>query len=158
MTGRLSLHPDLKELLELFQSQGVEFMVVGAHALAIHARPRFTEDLDLFVERSSENARRIFSSLASFGVLADEAEMQRFANDPRAMIVLGAKPNQVEILNFLDGVEFEEAHSRAVQADLGGITAPIISRDDFIATKVASGRAKDLADLALLRESEHSAE
>src|SRR2546421_4222787 len=107
MPGLTPLSDDLKELIGSFQSQGVEFLVVGAHALAFHARPRFTEDLDLFLRRTAGNATRVRKALDAFGFsLTDEAE-QRLATDPRGMIVLGRKPHQVDLLNFLDGVEFE---------------------------------------------------
>src|SRR5437764_7685219 len=108
MPGLTPLSDDLKELIGLFQSQGVEFLVVGAHALAFHARPRFTEDLDLFLRRTRENARRARKALDEFGFrLTDQAE-NKLAEDSRGMIVLGRKPNQVDLLNFLDGVDFED--------------------------------------------------
>ena len=103
MNGPIPLSDNLSELIELFRFLRVEFLLVGAHALAFHARPRFTEDLDLFVRRTRENASRVRQALDAFGfALTDEVET-KLADDPRAMIVLGRKPHQVDILNFLDG-------------------------------------------------------
>src|ERR1017187_2491443 len=105
MTGPTPLSDDLKELIELFQSHHVEFLIVGAHALAFHARPRFTEDLDLFVRRTSSNVHRIREALDAFGFGLTDAAEAELTDNPRGMLVLGRKPNQVDVLNFLDGVD-----------------------------------------------------
>lgn len=152
MPGQPPLSDDLKELIRLFQSHGVEFLVVGAHALAFHARPRFTEDLDLLLRRTDENAARARLALDEFGfALTDEAEA-KLAQDPRGLIVLGRKPNQVDLLNFLDGVEFESAWSRKVPGLLAESQVFYLSFEDYVATKRAAGRPKDVDDLNRLRE------
>jgi hypothetical protein len=123
---------------------------VGAHALAFYAKPRFTEDLDLFVRRSHENAARVRSALEEFGFhLQDEAEAHLHQGH-RAMIVLGRKPNQVDILNFLSGVDFDSAWNRRTSGLLGDIVVNYISLEDLAATKRAAARPQDLADLAQL--------
>src|SRR5580704_8184946 len=140
MPGPTTLSDDLKELIGLFQFHRVEFLVAGAHALAFHARPRFTEDLDLFIRRSADNVRRVRAALDEFGFgLTDAAELE-LANNPRGMIVLGRKPNQVDILNFLDGVEFDNAWGRRQSGNLGEVSVEFLSLIDFVATKKASGR------------------
>jgi hypothetical protein len=152
MPGLNPLNDDLKELIGLFQSHRVEFLVVGAHALAYHARPRFTEDLDLFLRRSKDNAARTRRALDEFGFgLTDRAESD-LAELPRGMIVLGRKPNQVDLLNFLDGVTFEDAWERRCMGLLGDIEVGFLSLVDYVATKRATGRARDLDDLNRLRE------
>ena len=152
MTGPPKISDDLSELIGLFQSHHVEFMVVGAHALALFGHARFTEDIDLFVNRTQANASRVRKALEEFGIgLSDQAEQELVLN-PRGMIVLGIKPNQIDILNFLDGVEFEDAQERTTRNWLGGYSVPFISLLDFIATKKASGRTKDFEDLNRLRE------
>jgi len=152
MPGPDPISDDLRELIELFRLQNVEFLVVGAHALAFHSRPRFTEDLDLFVRRSPENVRRLRQALEAFGfALTDDAEA-KLADDPRAMIVLGRKPYQVDILNFLDGVEFEGAWLRRVIGRLSNLEVGYLSFEDLVATKQATNRPKDQSDLKLLRE------
>ena len=152
MAGPTPLSDDLKELIGLFQSHRVEFLIVGAHALAFYARPRFTEDLDLFLKRTCENATQARKALDEFGfALTDDAE-KRLAEDPRGMIVLGRKPNQVDLLNFLDGVSFEEAWSRRKRGRLGELEVDFISLEDYVRTKEASGRPRDLDDLRRLKE------
>lgn len=152
MPGQLPISDDLKELIKLFLSHGVEFVVVGAHALAFHARPRFTEDLDLFVRRSKENAARIRSALEELEIrMSDEAVLQ-LSEDDRAMIVLGRKPNQVDLLNFLDGVSFEDVWRNRVSGFLGDVEVSYLSLSDYVKTKRASGRSRDIDDLNRLQE------
>jgi predicted nucleotidyltransferase len=141
---------DLRELIELLQSHQVEFLVVGAHALAFHALPRFTEDIDFFVRRTRENANKIRQALVEFGFPVTEDAEDRMAESPRGMIVLGRKPNQIDFLNFLDGVEFDTAWARRVRGRLGPVEVDYIGLADYIATKRASGRPKDNWDLAEL--------
>lgn len=152
MPGHPPINDDLKELIGSFQSHGVEFLVVGAHALAYHGRPRFTEDLDLFVRRNKQNAANIRLALDAFGIhLTDDAEAQ-LSDNPRGMMVLGHKPTQVDLLNFLDGVSFEDAWQRRVIGRMADIEIGFLSLPDYIATKMASGRERDLVDLNSLRE------
>jgi len=152
MPGQTHLNDDLKELIELFQSHHVDFLVVGAHALAFHARPRFTEDLDLFLHRTPDNAGRARKALEEFGLQISEDVERQLAENPRAMIVLGSKPHQVDLLNFLDGVAFEQAWERRAVGSLGSLTVPYLGLEDYVATKRAAGRAQDLDDLNRLRE------
>ena len=148
------MESDWKELIELLQSQGVEFLVVGAHALAFYGRPRYTEDLDLFLRRSSENQKAFQSAMAKFGIpISDERASQLMTKD-RQMMVIGHEPHAVDFLNFLDGVEFESAWRSKVSGKVFGAKTWIISKADFIKTKKASGRKKDLLDLELLKEIE----
>lgn len=152
MPGQIPLNDDLNELIGLLKSHDVEFIIVGAHVLAFYARPRFTEDLDIFVRRSRSNANRIRSALTDFGLdLSHEAELQ-LAEEPRGILILGNKPHQVDLLNFLDGVAFDEAWNRRVPAVLGSHEVGFLSLEDYVATKRATGRAKDLDDLSRLRE------
>jgi len=152
MLGPPPLNDDLKELIRLFQSHRVEFIVVGAHALAFHAVPRFTEDLDLFVKRTEANVLRTSKALDEFGFRLTQEACDRFATDPRSMIVLGRKPNQVDLLNFLDGVDFETAWDRREIGVLAEVDVAYLSLEDYVLTKRASGRSKDIDDLNRLRE------
>jgi hypothetical protein len=152
MPGPATLSKDLKELIELFQSHQVEFPVAGAHALAFHGRPRFTEDLDLFIHRTAENCKRLRLALNEFGFGLTEDSESEFAANPRAMMVLGQKPNQIDLMNFLDGVDFETAWNRRVSGELGDIQVEYLSLLDYVATKRATGRAKDLGDLTMLED------
>ena len=152
MPGRPQINEDLKELIRLFQSHGVEFLVVGAHALALYSRPRFTEDLDLFVNRTKDNTRRMRDALDEFGIHMSDASAAKFADDERSMIVLGKKPTQLDLLNFLDGLTFDEAWKRRVPGDLDDVKVDYLSLQDYVITKRASGRPRDLYDIESLKE------
>jgi len=146
------MHPDLLELLELLRTHHVEFLVVGSTALAVYARPRYTEDIDLWMQRSSENTARLAEALRDFGFQVSDEMLRPFWEDERQMITLGAKPQAIDILNFLGDDRFEDAWKRRSEASIGGIIVPVIGLEDFVRSKRIAGRAKDLADLALLEE------
>jgi predicted nucleotidyltransferase len=150
------MESDWKELIELLQSHGVEFMVVGAHALAFFGRPRYTEDLDLFLRMGSENQVALQSALKEFGITISDDRAKKLMFQDRQMMVLGHEPHAVDLLNFLDGLDFDSAWKSKVEGSVFGVKAWIISKEDFIKTKLATGRKKDLLDLELLREIEQS--
>lgn len=143
---------DLKELIGSLRSHDVQFLVVGSVALALYARPRYTEDLDLWVRRTEENVARLARALENFGLPVRRDSLNDFMQKDRQMITLGAAPQAVDLLNFLDGVTFEAAWENRSTADLWGETAPFIGKADLVQSKRATGRSKDLADLALLEE------
>jgi len=151
MPGTAPLSDDLLELIDSFTSHGVEFLVVGAHAFAVHAYPRQTQDLDLWVERSAQNAHRIRLALDEFGFkIGDEGERQLTLE--RNMLQLGHPPNRVDILTFLDGCDYGTAVGRRKAATLQGREVNVIGLDDYVATKRASGRVRDADDPNRLRE------
>lgn len=154
-TARLSvrLDKDLLELLELFRAMGVEFLVVGGHAVAFHGHPRLTEDLDLYVRPDLENGRRIVDALEQFGFGSLEITPADFQADDR-VIQLGRAPNRVDLLTRLYDIEFADAWKRRVAAMLDGAPVWIISREDLIRNKRATGRTQDLADAEFLERLE----
>ena len=143
---------DWREFIASLQSQKVEFLVVGAHALAAYGRPRFTEDLDVFLRRSDENRTRLQAALEAFGIPLPEPVLSKLFLEERQMAVLGHEPYAIDLLTFLDGVEFDGAWSRHIEADVLGMLSPLISVEDYVATKQARNRPKDRADLAILEE------
>jgi hypothetical protein len=143
------LDKDLRELLALFRSKGVEFLVVGGHAVAYHGHPRLTEDLDLFVRPDAANGERIIAALREFGFGSLELSPADFEADDR-VIQLGRAPNRVDLLTRLYGVEFSDAWSRRVGAHLDNEPVWIIDREDLIRNKRATGRTQDLADAEFL--------
>lgn len=143
------LDKDLLELLESFRSHGVEFLVAGGHAVAFHGRPRLTEDLDLFVRPDAENGQRIVDALTAFGFGSLALSARDFTADDR-VIQLGRVPNRVDLLTRLYGVEFAAAWSRRVPARLGDVEVSMLSREDLIANKRATGRTQDIADAEFL--------
>ena len=149
---KLSLTRDWTEFLSLLISHRVKFLLIGGHAVAAHAEPRFTEDLDVFVEASVENAERLRSALEEFGfgaVLPAASELARSGK----VWMLGRKPQRIDILTKISGVRFADAWANRVDVQFPGGVLFVIGRDDLIKNKRASAREKDLRDLAMLEGS-----
>ena len=142
----MNLQKDLKEFIELLSELEAHFLIVGAFAVAYHGYPRYTADIDLFVERSGENAERLLKAIHKFGFGEIGLTEEDFLREDR-IIQLGVAPNRIDILTSIAGVSFEEAWSSRVFAELGGLSVPFISREILKRNKVASGRTQDLADL-----------
>ena len=141
---------DWNAFIESLLHRGVRFVIVGAHALAAHGRPRYTEDLDILVEPTQANARRLGAALADFGFAA-AAKRWRTMTRPYQILVLG-NVSRIDVLSSISGVSFRDAwkHRMIVKTDLGDL--PVLGLAQLQANKAAAGRAKDLADLALLAE------
>ena len=142
---------DWLELLRSFQKHRVRYLLIGGHAVSVHASPRLTEDMDVLVEATLPNGKRLHAALREFG-------LGSFA--PRAEEVLehdvfwqfGRKPLRVDVLTHIPAVVFGLAWRRRTLARLGDVDVPVIGIDDLIANKRASGRPKDLADVAALEQ------
>lgn len=147
------MNEDLSELLASLKSHKVEFLVIGAHAVAFYGRPRFTQDLDLWINRSLENAVRLGDALAEFGTPIDQDSCLRFANADRQIVRLGRPPQMVDLLNFAGGREFSPIWMRRVLGKLGDQEVFFPSREDLIDLKQAAGRPQDLADVERLLSS-----
>ncbi len=146
---RIELNPDWSEFLRLLLSHHVRFMLVGGHAVAGHGEPRLTEDLDVFVDVSEENAPRLRAALVEFGL--GEAVPSEAALLERGKIwMIGRKPRRIDILTEIDGVTFEECWRGHTEAEFAPLPLPVIGRAELIKNKRASGRAKDLGDLERL--------
>jgi predicted nucleotidyltransferase len=145
----VKLPRDLKEFIELMNSNGVEYVVVGGHAVAYHGYPRYTGDFDFFIRPSQENAKRVIAVLQAFG-FADVADLDSLLTAPDKVIQLGRPPNRIDILSGISGVSFEKAHATSVVADLAGLTVPMIGLEALIENKAAAGRPKDQADVLQL--------
>ncbi|MEK7952928.1 DUF6036 family nucleotidyltransferase [Luteolibacter soli] len=146
MEARLELPLDFKELIALFLSHEVRFLVVGAYALGVHGRPRNTGDIDLWIEMSIENANRTVSALHEFFGPMPEIRVENFLSADR-MSQFGVEPMRVDVLNSITGVEFDAAYERRAVIDYSGLRIPFLSLTDLRANKLAAGRHKDLADL-----------
>lgn len=147
----MKLPPDWSELIGLLCAEGVRFVVVGAHALAVHGRPRATGDLDIFVEPTTENAKRLASVLSSFGFPGLARSARRFA-EPDRMASLGREPLRIDLMTGITGVTFAQAWKGRVRARLGRHEVGFLGRREFVANKRAAARPKDLLDIALLEE------
>lgn len=147
----LGLNEDFVDILEGFLARGVEFVVVGAHAA--HGVARATGDLDVFVRASPENAARVYQALGDFGAPL-RAHRLTAADFARLGTVyqIGLPPRRIDVITEISGPTFDTVWERRIVLDVGGLSIPFIGRDDFLANKHASGRPKDLADIALLGE------
>ena len=139
------LNPDYRDILSIFADEAVEFLVVGAYALAAHGLPRATGDIDLWVRCSRENAERVYRSLARFGAPLSQVSVGDFT-EPNLIFQIGLVPRRVDVLTSISGVEFEEAWLERKQLVLEGIAIPVLSRRLLIKNKRATGRAKDEID------------
>lgn len=152
----MKLPPEWSELIGLLCAERVRFLIVGAHALAAHGRPRATGDLDLFVDPTPPNARRLGAVLAAFGYAAQAREAHRFA-EPDRMATLGHPPFRVDLMTGISGVSFARAWQGRVRVKLGRHTVGVLGRRELIANKRAAGRPQDLADLAVLADARRAA-
>ncbi len=143
------LNRDFKEFVELLAAAGVEYLVVGGYALAAHGRPRYTGDLDLWVNNDEANIGRVIKALDAFGFGTLGLQASDFSNDD-ADVQLGYPPGRIDLLTGIDGVVFAECYPRRQMTSVAGVELPIIHLDDFKANKRAAGRPRDLSDLASL--------
>jgi hypothetical protein len=146
----MELSPDLIDLLRELSTAGVRFLVVGAHAVAYHTEPRYTKDLDLWVEAAPENAARLWRALAQFGAPLRHCRPEDFVS-PTLVYQLGVEPNRVDIMTGIDGVTFPVAWKNRVRTTYAGIDVCVLGRSDLVRAKRASGRPQDLIDVDRLR-------
>src|SRR5438128_955988 len=140
------MNPDFVDLLRAFIAADVRFLVVGAYALALHGRPRATGDLDLWVDATPENARRVMRALDAFGAPIAEISEADFSQ-VGVTYQIGVPPGRIDILTELTGLTFAEAWPDRMRRPFGDIEADFIGRAAFIRNKRATGRPKDLGDI-----------
>ncbi len=143
------LPQDFRDMLGLLDSCGVEFLLVGGLALAVHAEPRATKDMDLWVHPTPENARRLFKALEQFGAPTHGTRPDDFST-PGTFLQLGVPPVRIDLLTAIEGVDFAAAWKRRVHGALDGVRVPVLSVRDLLANKRAVGRPQDLVDVAQL--------
>ena len=141
-----SVTKDFEELLACFNARGVKAIIVGGHAVAFHGKPRFTKDLDFFVESSAENAACVIQALTDFGFEGLGLEAADFMS-PDKVVQLGVAPNRVDLVTSIDGVTFEEAWSGRAPGHYGAQPASYLGKPELVRNKRAAGRPQDLADL-----------
>ena len=139
------LSPDFRDILSAFTDAGVEYLLVGAYAMAAHGHPRATGDIDLWVRPEPENARRVLRALAAFGAPLAGATEQDFAA-PGLVFQIGVAPHRIDVLTGIDGVAFDEAWEERAERSLAGLTIPVLNRPMLVRNKRATGRRRDAAD------------
>jgi len=141
---------DLKELLRAFNDHAVKFLIVGGYAFGVHAEPRATKDLDIFIRSDEENSHAVFRALAQYGAPLAELTPSDFMDGTTFQI--GQPPAWIDILQQIDGVTFDEAWENRIEGLVDWqIQAAVISRGDLIRNKLATGREEDILDVKKLR-------
>lgn len=151
MTEQPGFNEDFRDMLQALVDEGVEFVIVGAHAMAVHGVPRATGDIDILVRPSPDNAERLMRALGAFGapveahgVTAADFEV------PGNVYQIGLPPRRIDLLTSISGVTFEEAWATREVVERNGLALPFLSREQLVRNKRATGRDKDRVDLRLL--------
>jgi len=142
----MEIQQDFKELLQLFNRYNVEYVIVGSYALAHYGAPRYTGDIDLYVNPSHENAEKIISALADFGFGSLNLSVEDFCI-PQRVVQLGTPPVRIDIITSITGVNWENAFKNRISDYYGDVPVFFLGREEYIANKKAIGRKKDIADL-----------
>lgn len=147
----MDIQTDFKEWLASLNNNGVNYLIAGAYALAHHGVPRATGDLDIYVEPTPENARRLMKALDQFGFGSLGIKEDDFVK-PEHVIQLGMPPVRIDLLTSLSGIEWAFAWRNKVKGAYGGVPAHFLGRETLVTNKRATGRTQDLADLEALGE------
>jgi hypothetical protein len=147
------LNPDFNDMLSCLKDEKVEFLIVGAYALAAHGFPRATGDLDIWVRNDPENAQSIMRALSKFGAPARELSAEDFTSKD-LIVQFGVEPCRIDLLTGITGVEFEEAWRNRVSIKIDNLEIFILSKKDLLTNKVATGRDKDQGDIVWLKKNQ----
>jgi hypothetical protein len=146
------LTKDMKELIRIFNEHGVEYLLVGGYAFGVHAQPRATKDLDLFIRADVNNSDAVFRALCKFGAPLHGLTAKDF-RDAKTGLQIGLPPNRIDILQQISGVTFDEAWKDHVNAMIEGDTPTyVISRENLIKNKLAAGREQDILDVKQIQK------
>ncbi len=141
----MTTQPDFEELLRLLEKHKVDYMIVGGYAVAFHGYPRFTKDIDVFYDVSTDNLERLRNALMEFGFQPKQLATETFT-DPGAVVTFGIAPVRVDLLNSIDGVKYPDARAGRVRGRYGRIEVSFIGRAELLRNKRATGRLRDAAD------------
>jgi len=144
------LNQDFKEFIQLLNENQVKYLVIGGYAVAIHGHPRYTKDIDIWIEISKENAEKLITALTQFGFGSLGLTPQDFQS-PDQVIQLGYPPNRIDLITTPDGVDFQTCYNSRTEVLLSDIVVNFIDLDNLKKNKLASGRFQDLADLENLQ-------
>ena len=146
------LNPDFRDMLSCLKGEGVEFLLVGAYALAAHGLIRATGDIDVRLRISPDNARKVIRALAKFGAPTSDLSEVDFTS-PNTILQIGVEPHRIDLITGIDGVEFDEATRSKVRVEVDGVELFVLSKADLLKNKLAAGRDKDRGDIAWLEKS-----
>ena len=145
------LNPDYRDMVECLLREGVDFMLVGGYAVALHGWPRTTFDIDFWIMANPQNAKAVMRAITSFGAPLmglTEADFHK----PGMVFQIGTEPQRIDIISAVDGLDYADAALRAVTMNVDGLEIKVVSLDDLIVNKRASGRPKDIADAVMLEK------
>ena len=146
-----TLHKDFADFLRLLNEREVRYLVVGGYAVTFHGYPRYTGDLDVFVEATHDNARRLIGVYGEFGFDVTQMKPEMFTT-PDNVVRVGHEPVRLEVLTSISGVTFAEAHARRVEVHVNDFLVPFISFADLIKNKTSTGRGKAMVDAEALQK------
>lgn len=147
------LNPDFRDMLSCLKDEEVEFIIVGAYALAAHGLPRATGDIDIWVRNSLLNAQRVLRALARFGAPVSDLSADDLTS-PDTVLQLGVEPSRIDLLTGIDGVEFDDAWKNKASVRIGDLEIYILSKADLLKNKLAANRDKDRSDIAWLAKNQ----
>ena len=145
------MNKDFLDILHALFAADAEFLIVGAFAVSVYSEPRATGDLDIWINATPENAKKVYSALATFGAPLDDLT-EKDLSSPDVVFQLGLPPNRIDILTFLTGLNFESAWKNHSMFEFMGKQVPLIGKDDLVKNKKALGRPKDLLDVELIEK------
>ena len=140
------LNQDFREFIQSLNDNGVRYLVIGGYAVALHGYPRYTKDMDVWIELSAENAARMVKALEQFGFGSLGLQASDFS-EPDQVIQLGYPPARIDLITTAPGVEFESCYESRVEVEIEGVVVNFIDRESLKRSKRATGRLQDLADL-----------
>lgn len=145
----MAINRDFRDLFAALNDSGARYLLVGGYAVAVHAQPRFTKDLDLWIDLDADNPARVFQALRSFGAPLMDLSAEDLGQ-PDLVFQIGVAPNRVDVMTSIDGVRFAEAWEAREITRYADQDVPVISRAHLIQNKRASGRPQDLIDVEIL--------
>ena len=147
----MKIEKDYEEFVELLNKHEVKYCIIGSYALAFHARPRYTKDIDFLIDISPENAKKIKSALDEFGFSSVNLTEQDFLKEGN-IIQLGYEPVRIDIITSIKHIDFADVWNNKVQVQFGSQKAFIIDRENLIKSKKISDRTQDAADIEILSD------
>lgn len=149
--SRPSVNRDFLDIVKALNGARVEYLVVGAHAMAVHGVPRATGDFDVWIRPGRDNGERVLNALREFGApVSDHGLTIEDLERPDTVYQMGLPPRRIDLMTGISGIGFEDAWESKVIAEFEGILIPVIGRSSLIKNKRAAGRTKDLVDLEIL--------
>ncbi len=145
----MKINSDFREMLRELNAAGVRYLIVGGYAVMVHTEPRYTKDLDLWIEPVESNAQKLFVALAKFGAPTRDIRPSDFT-EPEVFFQIGMDPVRIDIMTSVCGLDFVQAWERKVVVDFGGELAPVLCREDVMRSKIAAGRMRDRRDVKKL--------